>query len=84
MSDLADVIKLLAINAYEASKPVDVVFGTVVSKDPLKIGIEQKLSIDSSFVDVCNGAAYSKGSKVLLLRCSGGQKYILIDGLGGV
>lgn len=38
-----EAIKKAALEAQEASKPVNVYFGEVVSKTPLKINVEQKM-----------------------------------------
>lgn len=46
MSDWLDVIKRTALNAVEASKPVNVCFGVVKSTEPLKIFIDQKILLD--------------------------------------
>ncbi len=81
MSDFGELIKELAVNAVEAEKPTEVVIGVVEDDEPLKIRLEQKLVIGDEFVDVCNGALYEKDSRVVLIRCSGGQKYVLIDGI---
>lgn len=40
-----DVVKRAALEAVEASKPVNVLFGTVVSVSPLKIDVEQKMTL---------------------------------------
>lgn len=44
-NDLLKVIKQAAVNAVNASKPVNIVFGTVISTSPLQIQIEQKLTL---------------------------------------
>lgn len=46
LSDWLDVIKRTALNAVEASKPVNVCFGVVKSTEPLKIFIDQKILLD--------------------------------------
>lgn len=79
MSEFGELIKELAVNAVEAEKPADVVIGIVEDDDPLKIRLEQKLIITERFVEVCARAVYEKDDRVVLIRCSGGQKYILID-----
>lgn len=83
MSDFGELIKELAVNAVEAEKPVEVVFGIVEGTDPLKISLEQKLVLDRNFIDVLSCASYKIKDKVVLLRCAGGQKYVLLDSLGG-
>lgn len=40
-----DSIKKASLNAVEASKPVNVFFGNVVSTNPLKINVEQKMTL---------------------------------------
>lgn len=48
MSDAAELvraIKMAAIDAVEADKPVEVCFGSVTSAEPLKIQVEQKLTL---------------------------------------
>lgn len=44
-SDLANVIKTLAVGAVDAKVPVAVCFGEVRSESPLKILVDQKLEI---------------------------------------
>lgn len=45
MSSLANVVELVkkaAVEAVEAQKPVNILFGTVISASPLKIQVDQK------------------------------------------
>jgi hypothetical protein len=42
-NELVKALKKAALEAVEASKPVKVFFGKVVSTNPLKINVEQKL-----------------------------------------
>lgn len=44
-NDPVELIKRAALGAVEASKPVNVLFGTVISAAPLKISVEQKLTL---------------------------------------
>lgn len=50
LANLIEIIKQAAVEAVEASKPMGICFGTVVSVEPLKINVEQKLTLDSSFL----------------------------------
>lgn len=81
MNDIGELVKELALNAVEAEKPVDIVMGRVISKEPLKVRIEQRLVIEGGFIDVCSGAVYDVESEVVLLRQRGGQRYLLIDSI---
>lgn len=42
MPNAVEVVKQAAVEAVEAGKPVNIVFGTVVSASPLKIQVDQK------------------------------------------
>ncbi len=48
MADIVEGMKKAALDAVEASKPVSVLFGNVVSVSPLEINLEQKLTLDAS------------------------------------
>lgn len=48
MNDIAKLIKRAAIEAMMESKPTSIVFGNVVSIEPLKINVEQKLTLTTA------------------------------------
>lgn len=48
MPNLIEIIKMAAVDAVKASNPAAIVFGTVTSISPLKINIEQRLTLDES------------------------------------
>lgn len=50
LHSLDQAIRSLARRAVLASKPVNVLFGTVMAVDPLQIMTEQKLILDESFL----------------------------------
>lgn len=79
--DLYDVIKEAAMVAFRASKPCDTYVGKVESLKPLKVSISQKLVLDADFLYVTTTAKehMKKGSKVIMVRKSGGQMYTVID-----
>jgi hypothetical protein len=47
-NDFIKLIKKTAVEAVNASKPANMVFGTVVSPSPLKIMVDQKLILTSA------------------------------------
>lgn len=49
-SKMQEKIKDIALNALEASKPSGVFYGTVVSASPLKIQVEQKMTLGAEFL----------------------------------
>ena len=50
--NLLESIKIASIDAINASKPVEIVYGIVLSIEPLKIDLEQKLTLSESFLIV--------------------------------
>lgn len=48
MPNIIETIKMAAVDAVIASNPAAIIFGTVQSKMPLKINIEQRLTLDES------------------------------------
>ena len=47
-TDLIKVMKKASLDAVESSKPVNVVFGKVTSESPLKILVEQKITLTAA------------------------------------
>ncbi|EPD52750.1 hypothetical protein HMPREF1210_01130 [Paenisporosarcina sp. HGH0030] len=45
-----DVIKRIALNAFNASNPVNVLIGTVSKDNPIEIEIHQKLKLTKEFL----------------------------------
>lgn len=131
---LVEVIKKAAQDANESAKPVNICFGKVVNKSPLKINVEQKMILgeeqliltrnvtdymttvtvqwkteedeaghqhkesggdDTEFAEavhmheikgqknVLMHNALKLGDEVILLRQQEGQKYIVLDRIGG-
>lgn len=80
--NLNQLIKQLAMEAFRASKPCDVVRGKVAKAEPLKIMISEKVTLDSDFFSLtktAKEAGLQKGDEVVMIRSNGGQKYLVID-----
>ncbi|MDI2928448.1 DUF2577 domain-containing protein [Clostridioides difficile] len=81
--DLLQIIKKAAMDAVETSNPIRIVFGIIESISPLKVKIEQKLSIGEIFLiqtDTFKRYTDKKiGDKVVLIRMQGGQQYLVLD-----
>lgn len=54
MSELAQLIQTLSLNAIEQGKPMNVFFGTVEKTEPLEIRIDQKQLIKSGYLILTN------------------------------
>lgn len=121
INTLVKAVKRAAIDAVNAAKPVSYCLGEVISTAPLKISVDQKMTltaaqliltnavrdyvvymtVDHSTEETSGGSgdsAFSShshkyigkkkytvhlglktGEKVILLRCDGGQKFIVFD-----
>ena len=79
------IIKQAAVEAVEASAPVQVLFGTVESASPLTVRVDQRFTLSKEFLVVPERLAntFDVGENVLLLRMQGGQKYVILDRIGG-
>lgn len=81
--NFVQLIKQCAIDAVNASKPCGTYIGKVTKVKPLKVSINQKMTVNADFLDVCETLTGSnslkKGDIVLLIRQQGGQKYTIID-----
>lgn len=53
LPDLTESMKRAALQAMDASKPVNVAFGTVVKTEPLLICIEQKMTLGMDQLILC-------------------------------
>lgn len=86
MADLAQVIKKAAVDAVKASYPVEVVYGSVVTADPLTVKISQQLTVEKNFLNLSDGIRTSiasgkitPGDKIILIKHQGGQRFTAID-----
>lgn len=58
--NLIEIVKESAMQAYRATNPADVVYGTVVSEDPLEIQIDTKMVLDESFLILTKNVSKSE------------------------
>lgn len=84
MNDFLKLVKKTALEAVNASRPTNVVFGKVINDSPLKIKIDQKLVLSSAQLVLCENVTnfLNVGEEVVLIQMSGGQKYVVIDKIG--
>ena len=76
------LIKQICREERQSSKPTDLVIGSVVKTNPLKIKVSPKITIDSDFFYACERVdtkKLKKGDSLAMLRAQGGQKYLVID-----
>ena len=80
-TSLVQLIKKIAMDAFNASKPCNVMVGKVQSVSPLKISIGQQLLIDDDFLIVGDSVKEHLAANqiVVLIRQSGGQRFLVVD-----
>lgn len=82
MNDIGNMIKELAKTTIEQNKPVAVVIGKVNKE--FKIETEQKLVLSKNMLIIprrINYDALEVNDNLILLRCDGGQRYLILDEL---
>ena len=80
IKNLLEIIKQAAVDAVNASNPVDYCFGKVMSTNPLKISLEQKIILGKNQLDFAiSSNSLEVGNKVVLLKKRGGQKYLVLS-----
>lgn len=94
-SSLIQLIKQMAVEAVRASKPCDYLVGVVMETEPLKIKVSNTLVLEEDFLELTRNVtdyetvienkkikihnALKVDDKILMLRKSGGQEFIVID-----
>lgn len=81
---LLAVIQKAARGVYDAKNPCNVVFGRIVSLSPVTVKIGD-LTIPQVLITVCGRVkdTLTVGDAVVLLRAEGGQRFVLLDTVGG-
>ena len=75
MEALVNAIRRAAMTGVAASVPADLVQGSVVQADPLRVAVEQGLVLEEEDLILPSGCSAAKGDTVALLRAGGGQQY---------
>lgn len=82
MNEIGNIIKKIAKATIEQDKPVSVVIGKV--NESFEVETEQKLVIPKNMLIVPKRINYDSleaNDNLILLRCDGGQRYLIIDTL---
>lgn len=85
--EFVKIIKKAAIEAVDSTKPVNIYFGSVESTSPLRINVEQKITLTKLqliLTERVTEEPLKAGDELILLRQQGGQKYVVLDRIGVV
>jgi len=79
LTDLVQTIKKAAIEAVEAEEPAAPFIGTVTGESPLRVRLNQRLTVSGERILFLRGqAAPREGDRIALLRFGGGQTYLIL------
>lgn len=83
MNDATELVKLIkraAVEAVEAQKPLSVCFGRVLSADPIKVSVDQKMVLGKNqLINTDRLAAVNTDDELVMLRAEGGQRFVVLD-----
>ncbi len=82
MYDAVELVKTAALEAVEASKPVCVAFGRVLSREPLKVQTDQKAVYGERsliFTERMRSDALYPGDTVAMIGLRGGKRFLILD-----
>ena len=82
MPDIYETIKQICASERQASYPMEICYGTVISLNPFKIKLDQKKILSKAFFIAPKGVtvnSFEIGDILILFRQQGGQKYLIFD-----
>ena len=81
MTKLTALIKKVALDAFNASKPTAVCFGSVESTNPISVRINQLIVLSPATLILTSTVKdkLAVGDEVIMIRQQGGQKYLVLD-----
>ena len=82
---LVEIIKKVAVNAVEQTKPVQIRFGTVSKVKPVEVLVDSNITLkESNGQLILTRSVYNQlqlGDKVVMVRKEGGQTFVVLDRL---
>lgn len=81
INTLVKAVKQAAVEAVQAGDPMGLCFGEVTSASPLEITVDQKKKLGRPQLILTSAVRQGLRveERVILLRCDGGQKFIVLD-----
>lgn len=78
---LLELIRLAAYDVMESNRGGELLYGTVESVSPPAVSCLGVGTVTAPFLHICTSAQekLTPGAPVALFRCSGGQRFLLLD-----
>ena len=73
MPDIVGIIKKAALEAFEASKPVNILFGTVTAVSPLRVRVDQKMILGEKNLILTRSVTDYKTDVTVSVQTTGGD-----------
>ena len=75
-----EIIQQITKKLMEAEKPMQLMFGTVVSDgEPLRVRLSEKVVLEEDMLIRTSGRRYERGTHLILLRDHGGQRWYVLE-----
>ena len=87
MPNLVEMIKQIAAGVYDASAPLEICYGVVQSRSPVKVRRDQKKVLGKEYFVVRYGTttqSFEVGEELILIRMQGGQQWLIFDRTGAL
>ena len=78
--NMVELIQRIAKNQLDTEKPMQLMFGTVVSDgEPLRVRLSEKVVLEEDMLIRISRHQYERGTHLILLRDHGGQRWYVLE-----
>ena len=78
--NMVELIQQISKNQLDTEKPMQLMFGTVVSDgEPLRVRLSEKVILEESMLIRISRCRYERGTHLILLRDHGGQRWYVLE-----
>lgn len=78
--NMVELIQLISKNQLETEKPMQLMFGTVVSDgEPLRVRLSEKVVLEENMLIRVSRCRHERGTRLILLRDHGGQRWYVLE-----
>lgn len=78
--NMVELIQTIAKNQMDVEKPMQIMFGTVVSDgEPLRVRLSEKVVLEEDMLIRISQHRHERGTHLILLRDHGGQRWYVLE-----